>query len=328
MSAAAHAVPAGRVLRADGPAVGAAPRIGPCDFHRPVLLTEGELRRLRAVHEDFARYLGARLSLALRLEFGVKLGAIEPATFSAFAAALPEPVHVTLFRAEPLAGTGLLAVTPRLALALADRLLGGRGVGVPAGRTLTDVEVALLEDTLGAVLEEWCALWPAEPALRPRATGHEASGRFLQTAPREASMLVLTLEAAFADCTEPIQLAVPLSLAEGLLRRLQGRTLREAPANPPHRTALAPALAQVPLALRAEWAVIEVSLRELACLRAGDLIELPAALLGETRLLVNGQPKFAGTAGLDGDRVAIQITRRLASPGPEPTPHPDGSKIP
>ena len=140
---AATAATAGRVLRPGAPGDGNAPRIGPCDFRRPALLTEGELRRLRAVHEDFVRYAGARLSLALRLEFGASLAALEPMPFAAFAAALPEPVHLTLFRAEPLAGTGLLAVTPRLARALADRLLGGRGAGGPASRVLTEVGIGI-----------------------------------------------------------------------------------------------------------------------------------------------------------------------------------------
>jgi flagellar motor switch protein FliM len=33
----------------------------------------------------------------------------------------------------------------------------------------------------------------------------------------------------------------------------------------------------------------------------------------ETRILMNGTPKFIGTVGLDTDRVAVQISRKLPS---------------
>jgi flagellar motor switch protein FliM len=63
--------------------------------------------------------------------------------------------------------------------------------------------------------------------------------------------------------------------------------------------------------VRAEWDAFEVSLREIASLRVGDVIELPAAMLQQTRILLNGSPKFIGTVGLDADRTAVQITRKL-----------------
>src|ERR1700685_4153086 len=43
------------------------------DFRNPVFLAEVDLRRLRAIHEEFVRYLSARISLFLRMEFGLKM---------------------------------------------------------------------------------------------------------------------------------------------------------------------------------------------------------------------------------------------------------------
>jgi flagellar motor switch protein FliM len=47
----------------------------------------------------------------------------------------------------------------------------------------------------------------------------------------------------------------------------------------------------------------------------------------ETRVLLSGTPKFLGTVGLDTDRVAIQLTRKLSA---EESSHakPDGRKVP
>ena len=67
----------------------------------------------------------------------------------------------------------------------------------------------------------------------------------------------------------------------------------------------------ISMPVRAEWDALELTLREISNLRTGDVIEMPATLQQETYVLLNGTPKFVGTVGLDTDRVAIQITRKI-----------------
>src|SRR5215217_6608775 len=85
-----------------------APKIEPYDFRNPAFLSEAELRRLRLLHEDFIRYLSARLSLYLRMEFGLKMAKLTTVTYSKFTDALPNPTHIGLFKFEPLVGVGLV----------------------------------------------------------------------------------------------------------------------------------------------------------------------------------------------------------------------------
>ena len=151
------------------------------DFRHPAFLSEIELRRLRLLHEDFIRYLSARLSLFLRMEFGLKMAKLTTVSYSKFTDSLPSPTHICLFKTEPLLGVGILDINPRLALTIADRLLGGRGHSVKAERYLTEIEIGLLEDVILVVLEEWCSQWKAEEDLHPLIIGHENNGRFLQT---------------------------------------------------------------------------------------------------------------------------------------------------
>jgi flagellar motor switch protein FliM len=81
--------------------------------------------------------------------------------------------------------------------------------------------------------------------------------------------------------------------------------------------------------VRAEWDAFEVSLREIVHLQVGDVLELPATLLQQTQLLLNGTPKFVGTVGLDGEHAAVQLTRKLTHPSVEmTTPHAHGRKDP
>ena len=303
-------------IRADGKRVGAGEtiKVEPYDFRNPAFLSEVELRRLRLVHEDFIRYLSARLSLHLRMEFGIKMSKLTTVSYTKFTESLANPSHLSLFKIEPLVGVGILEISPRLALTIADRLLGGRGNSVKAERYLTEIEVSLIEDVVVILLEEWCGQWKLEKELRPLLIGHENNGRFLQTSPKDAVVLALSLDVTFGDCTEQIQIGVPYYLIEPVVKKIQNRRQKDSAIAPVEKRAeWQPAYDRILLPVRAEWSGLDLTLREITCLRVGDVIEMPASLFNETRVLLNGSPKFVGSVGHDADRVAVQLTRQLST---------------
>ena len=79
--------------------------------------------------------------------------------------------------------------------------------------------------------------------------------------------------------------------------------------------------------VRAEWQALELSLREVISLRVGDVVEMPSSLFNETRVLLNGTAKFVGTVGVEADRVAVQLTRKLPAEDAPPAKS-DGNKRP
>jgi flagellar motor switch protein FliM len=322
------AAPKNHYLRADGEraAVGSSFKVEAYDFRNPVFLSEIELRRLRILHEDFIRYLSARLSLFLRMELSLKMAKLTTVSYAKFTESLPSPTHLCLFKAEPLFGVGILDINPRLALTIADRLLGGRGHSVKAERYLTEIEVALLEDVIQIILEEWCGQWKSEQELRGLIIGHENNGRFLQTSPKDAVVLALAMEVNFGDCSEQIQIGVPYYTIEPLVKKMQARRQKDATISQVEKhPAWQVSYDRITVPVRAEWQAFELSLREIFSLRVGDVLEMSATCLQETNVLLNGTPKFTGTVGLDTDRVAVKLTRK--HPPEEPNhAKPDGRK--
>jgi len=71
----------------------AAAKVENYDFRNPVFLSEIELRRLRLLHEDFIRYLSARLALFLRMEFGLKMAKLTTLSYAKFTETLPNRVE-------------------------------------------------------------------------------------------------------------------------------------------------------------------------------------------------------------------------------------------
>ncbi|CAM2827541.1 flagellar motor switch protein FliM [Rariglobus hedericola] len=302
------------IYRADGrrDANAAAPKVEAYDFRNPVFLTEVDLRRLRLIHEDFIRYLSARLALFLRMECTMKMSKLTTLTYAKFTEGLPNPTHLCLFKVEPLQGVGILDINPRLALTLVDRMLGGRGHSVKVDRYLTEIEIALLEDILRIVLEEWCGQWHHDTDLHPEIIGHENNGRFLQTSPKDAIMLALTIEFDFGDCAEPIQIGVPYYTIEPMVKSIQAKRNRDSsPAQTRATAEWKDVYAHIALPTHAEWDAFDLSLRELTQLRVGDVLELPVDIVDKTRICLAGVPKFNGTVGLDDDKVVVKISEKL-----------------
>ena len=57
-------------------------------------------------------------------------------------------------------------------------------------------------------------------SLNATIVGNESSGKFLQTSPPDAMMLVLTMEASFGDVSGPMRIAVPYYTMEPVLSRM------------------------------------------------------------------------------------------------------------
>lgn len=280
-----------------------------CDFRQAALLNAGEMRKLRLRHEDFIRSLAARLSMHLRLEVTIQMARLQTILYDKLTAALPTPTHLTLFKAEPLRGICLLEVPPRLGLTVVDRLLGGPAQSVDVSRDLSEIEVALLDQVCGFILGEWCGLWTKMQELRPVIIGHENNSRFLQCAAHDTAMLCVAMEVRLGDCAEQIQLALPYSTIEHLIKQLGDLEETDKTRVPP--AAATPRwnriLDDIPVRVSAEWHGLELTARELSQLKAGDVVLLDPACADMVAVKLEGIPKYHGRLGTRFDKWAVEI---------------------
>ncbi len=282
------------------------------DFRNPVFLTEYDSRQVRIRQEQFVHYLAARMSMFLRMDFGLKMSKLQTIDFTKFTGSLPNPVAISLLKMDPLQGVGILSVSPRLAMTIVDRMLGGKGHSVRQDRYLTEIEISLLNDVVAIFTEEWCRQWADIQELTPSIVGNENNGRFLQTAASDAPMLVLCMEGDLGDCTEEIQLAIPYYMIEPLVKKIQMNSKKYA------RTQTAEKALQwqdgysgIQMPVYAEWTPFEMTVRDVLALREGDVLELNKDILGDTKVRLVNSTKFRGEVGLEGERVAVKITERL-----------------
>jgi flagellar motor switch protein FliM len=284
------------------------------DFRQSGFLAASELRRIRQRHEQFVRSLAARLAMFLRLECRLTLAKVHILGFQKFTETLSSPTHITLFKTEPLKGGGLLAIPPRLALQLVDRLLGGPGELPAENRDLSDIEVALSDQAAALILSEWCNSWPELRELHHQLLGHENNSKFLQTAPPETSMIIISVESSIADQQESFHLVFPYATVEPLMRLINPTAATEDAAAPRAvKSNWNAGFDSVQVPLTAEWQGLKMSAADVTRLKPGDLLSLDPACAAQVLVRLGNVPKFLGRPGTSDARWAVQLTSAISS---------------
>lgn len=304
------------VFRADGTKIEAKENtVETFDFRTPIFLAEAELRRLRMVHQDYIRTLSARFSAFLRADFNMKMSKLTTLPYAKFAETIQNPSHLTLFKVDPLPGIAVIEIHPRLAMSMTNRMLGGRGGSGEADRFLTEIEIALLEDILQIIVQEWMMQWRDEELLKPTLLGHETNARFLQICAKDTVMLVLGMEAQAGESLEQIQLGVPYYMIEPLMKKMQAARQKES-----EQEAISKRLQWrgsydgISVPVIADWQVPGLSLSDVAQLRVGDVIQMPKTAIDHTRIRLAENARFLARAGNEDGHVAVQITQRIKTP--------------
>jgi flagellar motor switch protein FliM len=281
------------------------------DFTNPIVLSDADLSKLKTKSEQFVYYLAGHLSMFLRTEFNLELEGLTADLYANFTHSVKTPSCITMFKLQELNGVCLLDVNSHLSATVVDRILGGRGSTNPEERGLTDIEKALVEDFNQIILEEWCKQWESSIQLNPSIIGTESTGKFLQTSPADAMMLVLSMEASFGDVSGPMRIAVPYYTLEPVVSRLLATTVskEEKPSVPPRWHNV---YDEIPVAVSAEWDAFQLSLRDLSNLEVDDVIEMSPSLVEDTKLRIENRTCFIGEIGLEGDQVAFQVNESIA----------------
>lgn len=290
-------------------------QVQPYDFRNPVFLSQGDMRKLRLHHEAFAKDLSSRLSIFLRLEFGLQMSKLHTVTFDKFTESLNNPTYITVFKVEPLKGLCLLEMHPRLGLTIVDRLMGGPAHSINHEHDLSDIEHALLEQVVNLMMSEWAASWAPYQDLRPTLLGYESNGRFLNTAAHDTVLLAMTMEARIGDCMEQLQLAIPFHTLEPLIRRLGQKMDDGSGDNADPSVATKPAwnrqFDDIPVPITAEWQGLEMTAGQVANLREGDFVSLDPSLANQVSVRLSQITKFNGTIGVTDQRWAVQLNEVL-----------------
>jgi flagellar motor switch protein FliM len=284
------------------------------DFSNPVCLAEKELRQIKMRYEKLLNYVSARLSMFFKIDFGLSLQNLQTMQYGKFVSSLSNPTHTTLLNIAPLKGVGILDINTRLAISMVNRILGGKLENINEERYLTEIEISLINDIVSIIMDEWIKQFPEYQNLETHIIGHENNPRFLQTASSNTIMIVLSAQATFGECIQSIQLALPHSTLEPIVKKIQETNKQYAITNTEEKnTQWIPAYDHIKLPLFAEWDISSVQLKDILSLRPGDILEMPHNSVTQTVLRLKNRRQFIGEIGLEKEKIAFKVNQKITN---------------
>ena len=289
------------------------------DFRRPTKLSREHVRVMQIAQEAFARQATTILTTFLRAGARLELLGIEQFSYDDYIETLPNPVFLSTFSLEPLAGKGLMAYPLDIAMAIVDHMLGGSGMAAQPNRPMTAMETTITDHLISRLLDEFAVAIDPITEIQPALLGHEYNPQLAQAASGSDTVMVATYAMAVGSREGEATLVLPFSSFAQSLNNAASPQLSESALRKRKRAteALTERLNLVPVDVSVRFAPLTVSSADLLSLAVGDVLLLrhpPDAPLEVT----TNDVTFAYA-------IASNHRRRLAA-AIVPTPHAAAAK--
>lgn len=286
--------------------------VTPYDFRRPHRISKERLRALEAMYERMLKGLESFMLSRLRGAVELRLQGVEQFSYGEFQLGLPAPCAAFVVDVNGRDGSkGVIDFGVDFAFYVVDRLFGGGSTATILTRALTPLEVSAVRVFADRVAQVVSEAWQELISLELDIAGFESSPEILQAGNREDPVLVSNVEVVFNGSSSNVTICLPFVALEDYFassetRRVSTVTRSEAEVAIQRRHAEA-ALRQTRVPVAARLPQFRLTMRDLARLAPGHVINTGVARDTLLPLLVNGQPRFVAAVGRTGSKLAARL---------------------
>ncbi len=283
------------------------------DFKRPNRVSKEQLRTIRNIHDKMARNLSSHISTTLRSIVEIHLQSVDQMTYGEFLMSLPSPTSFNVFSLKPLDGSAVIEINPAIAFTMLDRLLGGRGEGLPTERELTDIELSLLDTILRIIMNKLKEVWDPIVDLYPIVESKESSPNVIQIVAQNEIVIMIVLEITIGETTGMINLAYPVINLESILSRLASKDIMigEKNSKKSRNEELKELVKRADIENEFILAQLNLTIRRILELKKGDIIRLDREANDEAMLVIDGKDIFSVQMGIKNNKKCATVNKIL-----------------
>ena len=269
-----------------------------------------QFRKLRSVHEIFAKSVSNVLSTFLQAEIQANLAGINVTTAGEFQKNLANPSCVIKLRLHPEQERMILYLDSATVLTLLEIFLGGSGQPSPEPRELTEIEWSLLEEISRVMMrclgESWQVIKPVEFVVESL-----NSDPSLAPCPEPSlSVLRIAFELELGEQSGHFEMAVPRSFFDVAGPAAESAELTGETPSPLDRERNARLLEDAEVELEVLLEGTHLSFGDLRALRQGQVVRFEHGLDQPLRGVVNGDLTVIGHVLSSGNKRAFQVEER------------------
>ena len=271
------------------------------------IMLRDQFHALEEVYDKLARLLGTSFSALLQRSLEVEFVSTEMVKYTECINAFSNPTSFTIFTMDPLIGSAMLAIEPRLVYSLIDCMFGGDGKPTERMREFTLIEQRMMrkfaQEVLANLEKAWKIVDPISAALKKT----EIKPEFVHLASPNDLMVVIVFGVKGQEFSGNLHICIPYLMLEPIKDKLSSKYLREKDMEHNWSEQLEMLLQDTPVTLVAELGITTRSVRDLLDLQVDDVIQLNTGPEDLVTLAVDHIPKFFGFPGIIKGNRAVEI---------------------
>jgi flagellar motor switch protein FliM len=288
------------------------------DFSREMRIVRGRMPTLEMVNERFARQLRNTLYNLLKKTVELSVGQVSMKKFSEYSQSLPLPINLNLCKINPLRGTALFALDPKLVFAIVDNFFGGIGRHAKIeGRDFSSTEMRVVHMLLRGAFSDMKDAWTPIAKIDVEYISSEVNPNFASIVTPSEVVVVCAFNIELDGGGGFLHIVLPYAMIEPLREILDsGVQADRAEQDERWLASLKEGLQDAEVELTTLLGHGSVTLNRLVDLKPGDV--LPCDFTGKATVLAEGVPLFRGAFGVSRGQQCIRYEQRIRRPGQGP----------
>ena len=272
---------------------------------------------LEEVYDKFATRFEASLSALLQRSMEVEFIFTEMVKYQECISAFSSPTSFTLFTMEPLIGSAMLAIEPRLVYSLIDCMFGGDGRPTERMREFTLIEQRMIRKFALEVLTNFQQAWETIDPINIVIKRAENKPDFVHLASPNELMVVIVFAVKGSGFSGNLHLCIPYLMLEPIKEKLSSKYLHGKNQEHTWIEQIEMLLQDTPVTIIAELGITTRSINDLLDLKVDDVLQLNTGPEDLITLTVDHVPKYLGFPGIIKGNRAVEIATLLQKNGGE-----------
>jgi flagellar motor switch protein FliM len=287
------------------------------DFRRPNRISKNQVRTLQNIHESFAEVFGYYLVSKLQTVVSISITSVDQLFYSEFILSVSNPSCLYVFDIEGTDGSGILEISPQLALTIMERLLGGSTDNQEKTRSITPIEQAVIRGIIEHAFSDLRNAWKTVADLNFKFSRLEMEADFVQVAPASEIVVVISFDVNIGTQTFLMNICFPTFALEEILAQLNRQQVTSAAVKQSDKKMRANMkmitnhMENTYMPVYAELGKTKVTVQELLEFKKGDIIKIEKRINEEIEVIIGSRRKLAARPGTVEGRKAVRVIRPL-----------------
>ncbi len=283
------------------------------DFNSQERIVRGRLPTLEMINERFARYFRVSMFNLLRRQVEISVSGVQMMKFAEYVHSLYVPTSLNMIKVDPLKGTALFVIDPKLVFIVVDNFFGGEGrfYNKIEGREFTPTEQRVISILLEQIFKDLESAWKPIKPLKMQYQSSEVNPHLANIVSPTEVIVVSTFRLDLEGGGGDLHVTMPYSMVEPIRDLLDAGVQSDvSEIDERWRMSLRDEIFESKVEIKSQLTEIEINLSDVNKLKVGDII--PFDMPDRVVLDAEDIPLFRGELGVSRGNAAIKVVERVS----------------